>query len=278
MAEDIDDYKIESHMFALFKGDPGTAKSPAACSWPEPYVLDTDGRIASVANYYRGKKKIRYDTIINDFPKLNEKLEALLRYNPYGTIVLDGITTVARSLAALIFQARGAGVQRKKEDGSKREYLNAATIPGKFGGIAQLEIDDYKTENGGLIQTLDALRAIWSNGCHIIVVAHVVTVEMPQLKGGPKITRSIMTGGRKVAAEIPIYFNEAYHFNCSTLGDRKYEIITRNTGDDWAKTALPIPDSIDFTNKSLYEEIQTHIEIYKKENPHLFEKKETVSD
>jgi hypothetical protein len=264
MAEDIDEYKPEgAALLSLFKGDPGTAKSPAAASYPEPYIIDLDGRIASVASYWKGKgRKIKFDTIINDYPKLCDKMESLIRYNPYGTIVLDSITTLARSLHTLIFQARGAGTQAREDrdqDGKKRIYLNAAKIPGGFEGIPVLEIDDYKTESTGIIQILDACRVLWNGGkgCNVIVIAHVIEVENKDLRGRVTRTRAIMTGGRKIAAEIPVYFNEAYHFYNTPSGG--FEIITKADGDDWAKTAIPgLPERIDFTNKILYDEINNY--------------------
>lgn len=252
-------------LLCLFKGDPGTAKSPAAASFPEPYVLDLDGRIDSIINYWAPKQKdVKFDTIINNYPKLCEKMEALLRYHSYGTIVLDSITTLARSLHALIFQARGAGAQieqrrGKDKDGEReRVYMNSATIPGQFKGIPRLEIDDYMTENNGIIQILDGLRVLHNGGkgCNVIVIAHVVEVENKDLKNRVTRTRSIMTGGRKIAAEIPVYFNEAYHFyNTAAAG---FEILTKADGEDWAKTALPLPERLDFTGKNLYEEIEAY--------------------
>jgi len=262
MAESIDDFKHEGSLLSLFKGDPGTAKSPAAASYPEPYILDLDGRIASVASYWKGKKAVKYDTIINNYPLLCEKMESLIRYNPFGTVILDSITTLARSLHTLIFEARGAGAQarEKDEEGRKRIYLNAAKIPNKFGGIPVLEIDDYKTESTGIIQILDGCRVLWNGGkgCNVIVIAHVIEVENRDLKNRVTRTRAIMTGGRKIAAEIPVYFNEAYHFYNTPAGG--FEIVTKSDGEDWAKTSLPLPDRIDFTNKSLYEEINQYRE------------------
>jgi hypothetical protein len=255
--------RADKKVLALFKGDPGTAKSPAAASYPEPYVLDLDGRIDSIINYWAPKEKdVKFDTIINDYPKLCEKMEALLRYNPYQTIVIDSITTLARSLHALIFQARGAGSQarqgRRDNEEKERIYMNSAKIPGKFDGIPRLEIDDYMTENNGIIQILDACRVLHNGGkgCNVIVIAHVVEVENKDLKGRVTRTRSIMTGGRKIAAEIPVYFNEAYHFYNTAAGG--FEILTKADGEDWAKTALPLPERIDFTGKNLYDEIQAY--------------------
>lgn len=263
MAESILDYEPEGQgLICLFKGDPGTAKSPAAASFPEPYVLDLDGRIASIVNYWKPRKKqVKYDTLINNYPLLCEKMDSLIRYNPYGTVILDSITTLARSLHTLIYEARGKGAQERRErdkDNKERIYLNAARIPGKFDGIPTLEIDDYKTESGGIIQILDACRVLWNGGkgCNVIVIAHVIEVENKDLKNRITRTRSIMTGGRKVAAEIPVYFNEAYHFYNTPSGG--FEILTKADGEDWAKTALTLPERIDFTDKSLYEEIETY--------------------
>jgi hypothetical protein len=39
----------------------------------------------------------------------------------------------------------------------------------------------------------------------------------------------------------------------------KYTIVTSNTGWDWAKTALGLPLRIDFTDKSLYDEIMKSV-------------------
>lgn len=258
MPEDILDYQPEGKaLLTLMKGDPGTAKSPAAASYPEPYILDIDGRIPSVVNYWKPRgKSVKYDTIVNNYPRLCSIMEGLIRYNPYGTVILDSITTLARSLHTLIFEARGAGAQAREErdqDGKKRIYMNAAKLPGKFEGIPVLEIDDYKTESTGIIQILDACRVLWNGGkgCNVIVIAHVVEVENRDLKNRVTRTRAIMTGGRKIAAEIPVYFNEAYHFYNTPSGG--FEIITKADGEDWAKTALPLPERVDFTNKNLYE-------------------------
>lgn len=262
MARSIDDVDhLNEKLLCLFKGDPGTAKSPAAGSFPEPYFFDVDGRYPSIVNYWKGKKKIAFDTYVNDYPGIMEKLESLITYNPYGTIVLDGITTLARSLHSLSFKSRGLTKSDEGRRGGRnkeeRVYVNQGVVSG-FKGIPKLEIDDYMTENNGIIQVLDALRGdLWKDGkgCHIVVIAHVIEKTNALSK---TTTRTIMTGGKAIAAEIPVYFNEAYHFavDAMEVGNRRYLVYTRNEGDDWAKTSLPIPDKIDFTNRSLYDDIQ----------------------
>ena len=257
MAISSKDYQPEGiSLLTLFKGDPGTGKTPSAVTYPGSYLLDLDGRAAATASYWRDKKEFHFDTITNDYPALCEKLEGLIRYNPYGTVIIDSITTLARSIHTLIFEARSKGAQVKSD--KQRIYLNAATIPGKFAGIPVLEIDDYKTESTGIIQILDAGRVLWNNGkgCNVIFIAHVIEVENKDLKGKITRTRAIMTGGRKIAAEIPVYFNEAYHFFTGLSGG--FTIVTKNDGEDWAKTSLPLPKEIDFTNQDFYQLINEY--------------------
>ena len=252
MAINSEEYELEgASLLTLMKGEPGTAKTPSAVSYPEPYLIDLDGRASATVRYWKGKKKFHFDTLVNNYPLLCEKLDALIRYNPYQTVIIDSITTLARSLHTLIFEARSSGAQVKRD--KERIYINAAKIPGKFDGIPVLEIDDYKTESTGIIQILDAGRVLWNDGkgCNVIFIAHVIEVENKDLKNRIIRTRSIMTGGRKIAAEIPVYFNEAYHF-CTGLSGG-YKIITKNDGEDWAKTSLPLPTELDFTDKNFYE-------------------------
>ena len=266
---DISEVSFDLKGFHLFKGDPGTGKSPAACSWPEPYLFDVDGRIQSVAQYWRGKKKIAYDNYINNYPGIMDKIDKLTDRNPYGTLIMDGITTVARSIQRACFDSRLPGAKFRDSSGTEREYKNMITnAKTGFKGVPKLEMDDYMAENNGIIQMLDGLRSLWNDGkgCNVIVIGHVITSEQKDLKGRITTTRRLITGGTKIAAEIPIYFNEAYHFNVESFGNRKYQIFTRNEGDDWAKTTLPIPDKIDFTDRNLYDDIQWFIAEWKKEH------------
>ena len=67
-----------------------------------------------------------------------------------------------------------------------------------------------------------------------------------------------MTGGDKISAKISSYMTEVYHFNVKTgfnadEGDDKYALITRHTGNDFARTSLPIPREIVFNDDPLYD-------------------------
>ena len=245
-----DDIKIDDRMFCLFKGDPGAGKSIAAASYPEPYFFDLDGRMKSVAAYWRPKgRKFQYDTYTS-FDPLYNKLEQLSTYCPYGTLVYDGITSGADQILDDMLAVRGT---------TNRKRIMA-------GRIEKYQIEDYGGESRGLTMIMNKLKAIsFQKNVHIIVTAHVLSVDTTDLKTKQTTTsRTLLTAGKKVAAKLPKDFDEAYHFDVQAgFGPEdmpKYTVVTRNTGQDWAKTALPLPLRIDFTDGSLYDIIMKHLE------------------
>lgn len=254
-----DDIVIDDRMFCLFKGDPGAGKSIAAASYPEPYFFDLDGRMKSVASYWRPRgKKFQYD-MYTSFDPLYNKLEQFSAYCPFGTLVYDGITSGADAILNDMVAVRG---------GTNKKKIMA-------GRIEKYQIEDYGGESRGLQMIIDKLKEIsFKKNIHVIVTAHVLTTESTDLKS--KVTtqsRTLLTAGKKVAAKLPKDFDEAYHFDVQAgFGPDdppKYTIVTKNTGWDWAKTALPIPLRIDFTDGSLYDIIMKHLEGYeiKRVNP-----------
>jgi hypothetical protein len=126
-------------------------------------------------------------------------------------------------------------------------------------------ISDYNGESSGLNQIMTKLRIIRNRGTNVVVVAHVITTEVELLGGGSKTSRRIITGGNKVAAEIPSYFDEVYHFyvrvppGLSENKARSFVCATQATGTDFAGTSLRgIPPEIDFTNKLFYDELSQY--------------------
>jgi hypothetical protein len=65
-----------------------------------------------------------------------------------------------------------------------------------------------------------------------------------------------VTAGKNVAAKIPAYCLELYHFNIKKGfiegqgGD--YSLLTEHTGDDFARTALGLDREIVFGDRPLY--------------------------
>jgi hypothetical protein len=239
------DLKIGDKLFGLFKGEPGTGKTIGAASFPAPYIFDLDSRLAPVRLRFP-EKDIVFDSYFNNFIGMMKKFEELLNYNPYETIIVDSLTSFARTVLSHMVKYRVG------EDRTKKLQR---------GGLDVAQIEDYGGETAAIVQLIDALKVLGGK-CNIILIAHVVVSDAYNIKTQQVTTsRQLLTGGKKIAAEIPTAFNEAWHFSCrSDFNSRpQFMINTQQTGVDWAKTALPIPYEIDWTDKNLYELIQSYL-------------------
>jgi len=238
-------------LICMFKGDPGTGKTIAAASFSngedDIYFFDLDQRMRPLLLHYGHpelvgyKNHIKFDTYsgATAWADLCTKLDSLISYNPYSALVMDSLTALSRMLISLMLTARGeAGKQKLKK-----------------GGVAMTNIEDYSGEANGINQVIDALRVIsgadtGTAKCHIIMTAHVIQVSEKTREGKVSLSRFLVnSGAKKTVAEIPAYFDEAHHFDVGIgpNGRAQYRTLTHNVGTDWAKTALPLPDEIDFT-------------------------------
>jgi hypothetical protein len=254
----------EQGIFALLKGDSGAGKSVGALSFPTPYVLDFDRKMPNVALKHFPGKKIDYDTFSNIFD-LTDRLNIMAVDCPYETIIADSVTALAALCLSSIAEIKG-------EETPKMLKLLKAT---KGGGtqIELMSIDYYNGEMRYFYYFLDWLKAMWAkpgNPKHVLLTAHVITKESaPDLK--TKIvtrTRTILTSGRAAAAFIPTQFDDVFLFSQQREGgmvmndpDVKTKRIVRfqPIGEDDARTSLPIPAFIDFTNGNLFDRIQKSI-------------------
>ena len=255
----LENLEEQNRVFALFKGDPKTGKDIAAHSFALAgplYSMDLDARMESVKYFYT-KVLPRPDIIANieydrftDFFEIHRKLEELKVSCPYKTIILSSLTSLGRKAMNTMLNTRDAATAQKKNR----------------GGIILHVVEDFGGEANAIMMTLDALMVISLKfNVNVIMTSHIIDPG----PGAYRPTRTLLTGGKKIAAEIPVSFNEAYHFYVKTSGgmemssdddlSRRYEVHTRSIGTDWASTALALPDRIDFTDKLLYEEIMKHM-------------------
>ncbi len=259
--------KPETRIFALFKGDPKTGKDIAAHSFALAgplYTFDLDSRMESVAAYYT-KVVPRPDIINNisfdrftDFYAIYRKLEELKVNCPYKTVVMSSLTALARKAMNTMLATRNPATLDKNEKMRSKER----------GGIPMHIVEDFGGEANAIMLVLDALVVLSVKfNVNVILTAHVINPDF-----GAYSKRTLLTGGKKIAAEIPVSFNEAYHFHVQTTGgmeigaddkDRRFIAFTQSTSLDWAATALGIPDVIDFTaNKTsgiFYVELMNHV-------------------
>ena len=247
----IGDLKLGGRIFQLSTGYSGMGKTVGFGSYPKPSVLiDLDIRASPLRKMFpQFTNEIEIESFgPHDFMRFWKFIQDIRAGNmPYKTVGLASLTSLARMTLNYSVGLRGSG-SRKKD-----EYKS-------LGVIELLEIEDFGAE-GRLIGTvLDIFRSCKVN---FIMDAHLIETTERDLKTKREITyKSLLTGGKKIAAEIPGYFDEVYYFysDQNIGGDSQYKISTVPMNDIAAKTALPLPPTIDFTMKpgepGLYQKIQ----------------------
>lgn len=223
----------------LFKGEPKNCKSCAAASFPNPYFFDIDERIRSVAAFWKDRN-FEYDQF-DSFEGVDKKLDLLLMKCPYDTIVFDGITSFAELAINTMIKTRPSG-QKKIIRGS----------------IEMTQIEDFGGEQRAFNIAFEKLFMIQKKfDVNLIVTAHVIETEKAIRPGVTIKTRTLLTAGKKVAAFLPVHFDEVYHFQINVPleveGMPRSVAFTKHSGDDWACTTYNIPPVLDFTNVSFYD-------------------------
>lgn len=256
------DLQYDKALMCLFTGHPGTRKTSAAASFPGPiYFFDFDGRMKPVKKMFPEREDIRYDTYQFNYDKMARKMKDLVddptqwtdedeeRSDiPVKTIVVDSLTNLADGLIGYAKKLRGTGSANMK-----RGVLNLA------------DITDYNYETTGLGDVISFLKTMnEEHKCHVILTAHLLRFEEADPGKGvgvKRISYSLLTAGKKVAAKIPSVFDEHYHFEVEGgWGEgSKVRAYTDVFGEYSAKTALPLPWTIDFTNRPFYEVLSEHL-------------------
>jgi|SRR5215469_2772774 len=247
----LDQMKYET-LFAMFKGEPGTRKSTQALSFPTPqYWFSHDKKMQALTLPMRAwsisGKDIDYDDY-NDYAAMGKKLEQLQINCKYKTIVVDSITSVGDSINRQTIRLKSGTTTKSGDEKGLR-----------VGGIPVNSIEDYKAEASGFLEMISLLKDISNfHHCNIILIAHVIGDRSSKdSNGSTHFARIIVTGGKIISAKIPAYCTEVYHFNVKqsmdTSQEGKYGLITVHTGDDFARTALPLDKEIIFNNNKLYD-------------------------
>jgi len=258
----------QDFLFTMLKGEPGTRKSTCALSYPTPqYWISTDQKMEALTlpakRFGINMKDIQFDDY-SDWDKPKYKLEQLQVNCPFKTIIIDSITSIGDNInRQTIRQKRGTQTASGGEKGKL------------IGNIPVNSIEDYMAEASAFQEMIALLKDI--NKFHkvnVILIAHVVGQRKND--DSNKLThhsRVIVTGGDKISSKISAYCTEVYHFNVDPgfdvdKGDGDYGIITVHTGNDFARTSLPLERKILFNNDSLYDKwIKPAIDKLKTEQP-----------
>lgn len=234
-----------NYLFSMFKGEPGTRKSTAALSYPLPqYWISTDQKMEALKlpalRWGINMKEVHYDDY-TDWTKADSKLEQLKVNCPYKTIIVDSVTSMGDAMTA--------ETRKLKAGGGK-----------KIGNVEVSGFEEYNAEASSFQKLIASLKDIHKyHKVHIIMIAHVVGQrKSDDGNSHTHHSRVIITGGDKIAGKIASYMTEAYHFNVKAsfdadAGKGQYGLYTTHTGNDYARTSLPLDRNILFNDDPLYE-------------------------
>ena len=256
----LGDIKMDS-LFTMLKGEPGTRKSTAALSYPTPqYWFSMDQKMEALTLPAKrwGVKltDIQFDDYV-DWDKPRAKMEQLQVNCPFKTIIVDSITSAGDGMTR---QVR----KMKAQDGSGK----------KIGNIPVSGFEEFNAESSAFQEMIALLKDIHKfHNVHVILIAHILGARKDN--DANKLThhsRIIVTGAEKISAKIAAYMTEVYHFNVEPAfeADKEgaYALMTVHTGNDYARTSLPLPQKITFNNDPLYDRyILPAIEKLKAEKP-----------
>src|ERR1039458_1905104 len=194
MPQSTKDKQQDHGLLAIFKGESGEGKSVGALSFPNAYIFDFDRKMPSIARKHFPEKEFFWDSFENIF-QIDSVLQDLSSSCPYETLIVDSITGLVNIIMDSVGVVKGESVTE----------ILGRTTSGKNKTIEMMGIDYYSAEDRFATYFIDRLKTLWAregNPKHVIVVAHVVTVDSsPDLK--TKIvtrTRSIVSKGRKFAS------------------------------------------------------------------------------
>lgn len=254
-----------TYQFYMFKGEPGTRKSTAALSFPTPqFWFSWDLKMQSMLIPMRKWGIDPKDVVYEDYINWNDPVKKLEEFTSkckhpdgrkYETIIVDSFTSAMDMTLRQTMKVKSGAGEGKK-----------------IAGISVNSMEDYNAESSAANELIALLKDIQKyHKLNVIIIAHVMEVSSKTPGGETQMSRTIVTAGKRVAAKLPGYCSEVYHFDiekslsASVPGD--YTIITENTGEDFARTGLALPRRIKFNDKPLYKEwIAPAIEKLKAEN------------
>jgi hypothetical protein len=206
-----------------------------------------NGILIPALNWKVNPKEIVADDY-HDWNTPRTKLESFQTRCPYRTLVFDSLTSMCdMTLNQTLSLKRGTIRDSGKAAGKQ------------VAGIAVNEIEDYGAEAAALQELIALTKDIHKyHKVNIVLIAHVVQAEYRNtVTNTTHVSRTIITAGKKIAPKIPAYCGEVYHFNIKKgFGadeEGKYSLFTVHTGDDFARTALPLDKEIVFGDEPLYD-------------------------
>ena len=235
------DINKETALKILLYSENGFGKSIAAGSFFKAGPIkfwDFDGRMKPISTYYPGAD-INYETYDSDnFREFLNDLENLQDKCPWKTLVLDSVTSASN--ACVVYQLKMKGKMKETK-----------------GGLPATSWDEINGETVLFTKALEVCKLIHRKfNTHIIWTCHPVSKTIITESGAQRIT-SLAAYGNKIPSIIPGYFDEIYNLSLDKTGVDTYKrmINTIPKNDFPGKSAMKLPNSIEFTNKNFYDDL-----------------------
>lgn len=249
MQKNLNDTDL-TKMLVMFKGEPGTHKSTQAMTYPgDQFWVSTDRKMSALAlpakKWGIDKSKIHYEDF-SEYYKIINKLEALRLNCKYRTVVIDSLT-----LLGLVINKQTRGDKKGTTNKEGKEMGH------RIGGIPVNTMEDYKAEFAAFQEIMSLSQDIIElNNTTVILIAHVVGERKIEEQGVTAHARIIITGGKQISGMIPAVCGEVYHFDITKAlvsgEEGEYRVFTGHTGEDFARTTLPLARELKVNNQQLY--------------------------
>ena len=116
-------------------------------------------------------------------------------------------------------------------------------VRGKKRGVLELAgVEDFGGEARGMAQILNIAGTL---PCNFIMTAHYIVIENTNvMTGKTTTTKQLVTAGKKVAARVPVNFDEIYFFekqaSLNTAEPPRFIVKTQGDDESFAGTVLPL--------------------------------------
>lgn len=232
----LEDLILTPVFSGLWKGVTGSGKTIASCGkeFRPCYTFDFEGRMDSVANYYKRLdghcKDVEFDTFTmgESWQRVDQKMEELAQSCPYKSVNIASLTSFIHFVLKHTIEAK---------HGKKRSSGAAA---GKYiAGIPVNELEDYNAEDAAIIfELIQFLQMLKDAGVNVFLEAHISPYDIKTGTGQNEKIETIfqvLTKGKKAPAQIPGYFNEVYLFErgyegMASAGNARIKYTVNTTG------------------------------------------------
>jgi hypothetical protein len=229
-----------TRFFGLFIGRSGHGKTSAACSFPKPVIVDSDGRIAgalAAINGWNREKDVFYESIPagGNWNNLESKLEKILedvakKKSDRQTIVIDSTTTISRLLLSEGTYLSGGSRNNTYKNDKGIQVTSKLSIPSPTA---------YGYEGNGMSELVDIMKAI--PGVNVIFTAHIVDRYGKPPGENNEFAENVIVGESlslrdKIGANLLLHFNEVYRFEAKQSEGRMKHFV--NFRSDLARTTF----------------------------------------